>query len=278
MKMCVPQWLVLLALCTSTASAAEFSDDFEGYAVGTNPTNVYSFTSSNPWVPPGSFPGTDLFSVAFVNSNRVLQFQHGAPNVHFPVVLKTYNQEFKEVQRVGITYLWTRPSMGWTILDVDYRSETNYYRVFLDYRNKLFFMDSKWNVLSEFPLWPDKIIMDVSHRVEVARCCDSLTITVIRLDNMQSKSFAVAAPSQGGKVRFGFLEDVFGDVCFNADRFYVKGITAEESDGGWVKGEARFVLMNSPPLKGYRFVGTVRDKVWNKKKPGFVWLDCYIKE
>ncbi len=279
MRMSVQWWLVSMALCASTAGAAEWADDFESYAVGTNPTNDYSFTSTTPWIPRGSFPGTDLFRVALVNSNKVLQFVHGTPNVHFPVVLKTYEQEFKEIQRVGISYLWTRPSMGWTILDVDYRSETNFYRVLLDYRNKLFFMDPRWNVLSEFPLWSDKNIQNVSHRVEVARCCDNLTITIIRLDNMQSKSFEVVAPSQGGKVRFGFLEDVYGDVCFNADAFYVKGTTAEEdADGGWVKGEARFLLINSPPLQGYQFVGRVRDKVWHKKKPGFVWLDCYIKE
>ncbi len=270
---------ILLVCLVAGARAFEFSDDFEGYAVGTNPAEVYDFVGYSAWNPPGPFPPTDLYKVGVIGENKVLQFHRAGPSPHFPFVLKAYGRVFDEIQKAGVSFLHTQASMGWSVLDVDWVSDTQYYRVFLDWQNKIQVFDGAGNLLGSAPLWTNKHILSVSHRVEVCRCCDNLTVAVIRLDTMQRKYLDVVAPSLGGRVRFGFDEDCGTGVYLNADDFYVKGeVDEDEPVDPWVRGEARFLLMNSPPLEGYRYVGRVRDKIWVGKKPGFLWLDCYVKE
>jgi hypothetical protein len=218
----------VLLISPSTAVAAgpvEFFDNFESYAIGSNPTEVYEFLGLPYSSEPGPFPPTDLWEVGAMDANQVLQFHYDGPCVHFPQHGKLYRREFSSISEAGVTFYRTQHSMGWTSLLFEYQDDQNYNQVLTLYTNRMYVISQGGAVVEgELELWTDTHIQDVSHRIEVRRVSDQLIASVTRLDTNETKALVVDATDlTGGRAGFKFHDDWPGGLYANVDDFYVKG-------------------------------------------------------
>lgn len=210
------------------ASNFEFSDDFESYPVGSNPTDVYDYFD------PYSSGKPDPYQVGDIGSNQVLQLYDAGPVTNYPTIGKMYKQEFLEIEHVGATFYYTQHSMGWTRLYFAFQDVSTTIQATASWTNVLTLYEGSATIGS-VDLWTDVQIMDVSHRMEIQQVGGDLVASITRLDTMDTKSVTVAHPAPvGGRAGFAIYEDWTGGLYANIDDFYVKGavpanITATES-------------------------------------------------
>ncbi len=176
------------------ASPLEFSDNFESYALGANPSDVYSYQPLGDWTSysPLTFP--DSYQVGQIGANKVLQFTHASPNAHMDAGAKIYKRQFSRLSKAGVSFYRTNPSMGWNHLVFEYQDDQHYYIIKYAYDNTLYIGYSQGGVAGSVALWGDADIMSLNNRIEVVRDGNQLIASVTRLDTLASKSITVTAP------------------------------------------------------------------------------------
>ncbi len=210
----------------TTTPAAFFSDDYESYALGVNPTDFYDYRSVSEWSPPGAV-WPDRFKVGQVGNNKVLQYHYDGPSNHAPTSIKLYKQHFDSLSEVGATFYYTAQAMGWNSVVFEYQDNQHYYWAGYTYSNRLYISGTQPGVVAYVDLWPDIDITAMNNRVELKRIDNQLVATITRLDTLETKTVDVIAPPYaGGAAGFRSLEDWGGGIYVNVDDFYVKGITS----------------------------------------------------
>lgn len=206
----------------SNISAAEFSDNFESYDVGVNPTEVYDFIGF-PWGPSDPQP-VDLYQVGMLNDSKVLQYYFDGPCIHFPFSGKLYKEKYISIDEAHVTFYRTQHTMGYSGVIFEYQDSAHYYSIDTSWDNKLYISQNRSIALGSIDLWPDTFILNLNQRIEVKRVGDKLLATIVRLDTNDSKSLEVTATQySGGQVGFGAFDDWAGGIYINIDDFYVKG-------------------------------------------------------
>ncbi len=230
----------------ATAGVFEFTDDFESYPVGTNPTDVYDFFN------PDSSQENDLYQVGLIGSNQVLQYLKPSPNLNFPVIGKMYKQEFTEITKVGATFYYTNYSIGQDRVYLSYESAETAIWARRYASDVLHLYQGSTPLAWVEDLWTDIDLNEVSHRIEIEYVDGNLIASITRLDTMETKSTAPvpypAAPS--GTAGFAFIENASFDLNVNVDDFYVRGtlppaeVAATESSPEIYPGDTVDVTLN----------------------------------
>jgi hypothetical protein len=212
----------------SPAGSVEFSDNFESYPLGSKLANVYEYAGIMAWGVPGPAPQADLFQVGTIGSNQVFKYDWAGPSYHYPQVREFYRQKFSQISEAGANYLYTQPSMGIELFMFEWDGQSDSIYLEASYENKVGVYDGSTGLVGTIDLWPDKVITQMSHRLQVKRLSDtSLEVSVTRLDTSEKKTLTVVVPrhesSDGYRAGFAFYEDYGGGVHVNIDDFYVKG-------------------------------------------------------
>jgi len=222
-------WLVVFAGMSINARAPplvqhEFSDDFESYPLGTNPP-AYDYWDgvSFRWSPAPP-PQPDRYQVTLLGGSQVLRYSYPGPSSHFPFASRLYRQEFVECLEGAVAFRYSQASMGWDGLLFSWQDKSNYYVAQTMFDNRLVFRSVDSGTLGSLPLWPDRHILTMDHRITVRRDGANLTATVTRLDTGASRSLTVTNTDYTwGRIGFGFDEDYWGPVAVNADDFLARG-------------------------------------------------------
>jgi Tol biopolymer transport system component len=259
----IPVLLFLILLFAGNAAAFEFSDDFESYSIGQNPTSNYDFLYTT-WMS-GEPAGTDMYQIVYFdssNTNKVLNYYLPHGGYHVPYPSKVYKQQFSSIEEVSASFL-SKPGlvMSWTFIRVgvtDTGIESTY-TISAHWSNELIIVDQAMGtVLSSVPLWNDEHITRISHRITVRIIGDRLIGTITRLDTNESKTCEIVKNRNvGGKVAFGFGADTSDTTSVNIDNFYVRGeisptITFIRDEDIWItdeQGNSPINLTNSPGVR-----------------------------
>lgn len=203
--------LLLLHTGVARAQTYSFTEDFESYEVGTNPTNVYDYWDGVAYTwgdDPAPLP--DSYRVGLLGGNQVLNFYKPAPNVHLPFASKLYKQTFPVCVEGEATFYKESPAstMGWNGILFAWQDPDHFYKAWTSWDNNLYLMEAG-TIIGQTALWPDKHVLEVDHKIQVRRVGNDLIATVTRLDTLDQKSVQVTnSDLLGGKIGFGFMEDV----------------------------------------------------------------------